>query len=106
MEFWEENKKVIVGCGTALLVLLAVYLFFLGPMWRRVEALAEENEKMAKELATYYPEGGVTVENLKGTFEELRYLKKSIGRTGLLAIDPFLHTSTRDLWQLNMLNEM
>jgi RsiW-degrading membrane proteinase PrsW (M82 family) len=43
---------------------------------------------------------------LQNTFEELRYLEKSIGRTGLLAIDPFLHTSTRDLWQLNMLHEL
>ena len=43
---------------------------------------------------------------LKGTFEELRYLEKSIGKTGLLALGPFLHTSTRDLWQLNMLTEM
>jgi hypothetical protein len=43
---------------------------------------------------------------LRDTFEELRYLEKSIGRTGLLAMDPFLHTNTRDLWQLNMLNEM
>ncbi len=42
---------------------------------------------------------------LKGTFEELRYLEKSIGRTGMLAIHPFLHTSTRDLWQLNLLSE-
>ncbi|MEX0692133.1 MAG: PrsW family glutamic-type intramembrane protease [Gemmatimonadales bacterium] len=41
---------------------------------------------------------------LAATFEELRYLEKSIGRTGLLAMDPFLHTSTRDLWQLNMLS--
>jgi len=43
---------------------------------------------------------------LKGTFEELRYLEKSIGRTGRLALGPFLHTSTRDLWELNMLTEM
>jgi len=43
---------------------------------------------------------------LKDTFEELRYLEKSVGKTGLLALDPFLHTSRRDLWQLNMLNEM
>ncbi len=42
---------------------------------------------------------------LKGQFEELRYLEKSIGKTGLRALHPFLHTSTRDLWQLNMLNE-
>jgi RsiW-degrading membrane proteinase PrsW (M82 family) len=42
---------------------------------------------------------------LKERFEELRYLEKSIGKTGLLALHPFLHTSTRDLWQLNVLNE-
>ena len=34
---------------------------------------------------------------IKAKFEELRYLEKSIGTTGLLAIDPFLHTSSRDL---------
>jgi protease PrsW len=33
-------------------------------------------------------------------FEELEYLEKSIGRTGLLAIKPFLHMSRKDLWQL------
>lgn len=44
--------------------------------------------------------------SLKATFDELRYLEKSIGRTGLLAIGPFLHTSTRDLWQRNMLTDM
>jgi protease PrsW len=40
------------------------------------------------------------------TFEELRFLEKSIGRTGMLALQPFIHTSTRDLWQLNLLDEM
>jgi hypothetical protein len=43
---------------------------------------------------------------LQHKFEELRYLERSIGKTGLLALRPFLHTSTRDLWQLNLLNEM
>lgn len=42
--------------------------------------------------------------SLRGTFEELRYLERSIGRTGMLALDPFLHTSTRDLWELQMLD--
>ena len=42
---------------------------------------------------------------VKAKFEELRYLEKNIGTTGLLAIDPFLHTSNRDLWQLNMLDQ-
>jgi RsiW-degrading membrane proteinase PrsW (M82 family) len=41
---------------------------------------------------------------VKDKFQELKYLEKSIGKTGMVAIHPFLHTSTRDLWQLNMLN--
>ena len=43
---------------------------------------------------------------LKDKFEELRFLEKSIGKTGLLALHPFLHAGTRDLWQLHMLSEM
>lgn len=41
---------------------------------------------------------------LAATFEELRYLEKSIGRTGLLAMAPFVAAGTRDLWQLHMLS--
>jgi RsiW-degrading membrane proteinase PrsW (M82 family) len=41
----------------------------------------------------------------RDTFVELRYLEKSIGTTGMLALNPFIHTSTRDLWQLNLLDE-
>ncbi len=36
-------------------------------------------------------------------FEELRYLEKSLGTTGKLAMHPFLHTSSRDLWQMHLL---
>jgi hypothetical protein len=36
-------------------------------------------------------------------FTELEFLEKSIGPTGKLAISPIFHTSTRDLWQLFML---
>lgn len=42
---------------------------------------------------------------LPGKFEELRYLERSIGPTGMRALRPFIYTSTRDLWQLNMLDE-
>ena len=41
---------------------------------------------------------------VKDKLEELRYLERSIGRTGLIALHPFLHTSTRDLWQLTVLD--
>lgn len=42
---------------------------------------------------------------LKQVFAELQYLKKEIGATGLLAISPFLSTTSRDLWQLQMLEQ-
>jgi hypothetical protein len=38
-------------------------------------------------------------------FVELRYLEASIGKTGLLAIQPMLHMTHKDLWQLNMLRK-
>lgn len=38
-------------------------------------------------------------------FAELRYLEKSLGKTGLLAIQPMLHMSHKDLWQLYMLGK-
>ena len=42
--------------------------------------------------------------SVRETFVEMKYLEKSIGRTGMLALNPFMHTSTRDLWELNMLD--
>ena len=36
--------------------------------------------------------------------EEVRYLERSIGRTGMRALKPFVDTSTQDLWQLTLLN--
>jgi RsiW-degrading membrane proteinase PrsW (M82 family) len=44
-------------------------------------------------------------EDTRDKFKELKYLEKSIGQTGKLAISPILHTSTRDLWQLYMLEK-
>jgi RsiW-degrading membrane proteinase PrsW (M82 family) len=40
---------------------------------------------------------------VEASFEEMRYLESSIGKTGLLAIDPFLEINRRDLWHLNSL---
>ena len=39
----------------------------------------------------------------RAKFAELRYLKDSMGKTGMLAIHPLLHMSQKDLWQLYML---
>jgi RsiW-degrading membrane proteinase PrsW (M82 family) len=41
---------------------------------------------------------------LAAKLEEARYLERSIGRTGMRALKPFVHTSTQDLWQLNLLD--
>ena len=42
--------------------------------------------------------------SVKDKVAELHYLEKSIGKTGLLALDPFVHTGSRDLWQLTILD--
>ena len=39
-------------------------------------------------------------EGTREKFAELRHLEHNIGRTGLLAIKPLLHRSTRDIWQI------
>jgi protease PrsW len=38
-------------------------------------------------------------------FEELSYLEKNIGKTGILAVQPMLNISNTDLWQLYMLQQ-
>jgi len=44
-------------------------------------------------------------EQVRENFQEMRYLEKAIGKTGRIAIRPFLRTSSRDLWQLTMLGK-
>lgn len=41
---------------------------------------------------------------VKDKLAELLYLEKNIGKTGLHALNPFLGTSTRDLWQMTVLD--
>ncbi len=43
-------------------------------------------------------------EHTRAKLEELKYLEKSIGATGKLAIKPFLRMSQKDLWQFYMLS--
>jgi hypothetical protein len=40
---------------------------------------------------------------LEAHFKELRYLEKSIGTTGMLAVRPLLAQTTRDLWEMHHL---
>jgi len=44
-------------------------------------------------------------EETREKFAEMRYLEGSIGRTGLLAVQPMLRMSHKDLWQLYMLGK-
>ncbi len=41
---------------------------------------------------------------IKSKFAELKYLEKSIGKTGKLAMSPILHTTSQDLWQMYLLD--
>jgi RsiW-degrading membrane proteinase PrsW (M82 family) len=43
-------------------------------------------------------------EHTRAKLEEMKYLEKSIGTTGKLAIKPFLRMSQKDLWQFYMLS--
>ena len=42
--------------------------------------------------------------SLPAKLHEVHYLEGSIGRTGMRALKPFIHTSTQDLWQMNVLD--
>ena len=45
-----------------------------------------------------------TGEETKAKLKELKFLEKSIGTTGKLAIKPFMQMSQKDLWQFYMLS--
>lgn len=40
---------------------------------------------------------------VEAKFIEMKYLERSIGKTGYRALTPFIHTGTREIWQLHML---
>ncbi len=42
--------------------------------------------------------------SIKSKFAEMKYLESSIGRTGLIAVEPVHKWTRRDLWQMNMLD--
>jgi RsiW-degrading membrane proteinase PrsW (M82 family) len=55
---------------------------------------------IAREAGLELPMG----EDVQANLAELKYLEKSIGPTGRLALEPILKTSRHDIWQLHMLN--
>jgi protease PrsW len=56
---------------------------------------------LAREAGLDAPVG----EDVRASLAELRYLERSIGRTGLLALAPILRRSSRDVWQVYLLEE-
>ena len=56
---------------------------------------------LAREAGLEAPVG----DDVRANLLELRYLEKSIGRTGLLALKPVLRESARDVWQVYFLEE-
>jgi RsiW-degrading membrane proteinase PrsW (M82 family) len=56
---------------------------------------------LAREAGLEAPVG----DDVRANLQELRYLERSIGRTGLLALKPVLRKSARDLWQVYFLEE-
>ena len=43
-------------------------------------------------------------ERTREKFEELHFLEKSIGKTGCLAMKPFLQIERKDLWQMHVID--
>jgi RsiW-degrading membrane proteinase PrsW (M82 family) len=64
-------------------------------------AIRAKGVLMVRENGLVAPVGERTQEK----FEELRYLERSFGKTGCLAMRPFLHMERKDLWQLNVLSK-
>jgi RsiW-degrading membrane proteinase PrsW (M82 family) len=62
-------------------------------------ALRAKGVLMMRENGLDVPIGDRT----RAKFEEMHYLEKSIGKTGCLAMSPFLQMTRKDLWQLYVL---
>ncbi|NNF16288.1 MAG: PrsW family intramembrane metalloprotease [Gammaproteobacteria bacterium] len=62
-------------------------------------ALRAKGVLMMRENGMDVPVG----ERTREKFVEMEYLEKSIGKTGVLAMRPFLHMTRKDLWQLYVL---
>ena len=64
-------------------------------------ALRAKGVLMMRENGLDTPVGQRTREK----FDEMAFLENSIGKTGLLAMKPFLHMTRKDLWQLYVLEK-
>jgi len=63
-------------------------------------AIRAKSALIAREHGLEVPVG----ERTRANFEELHYLEKSIGKTGCLAMKPFLQIERQDLWQMHVID--
>ena len=54
---------------------------------------------LAREAGLHVPVG----DEVRANLQELRYLERAIGPTGLLALKPIVRRSSRDLWEVYLL---
>jgi len=64
-------------------------------------AMRAKGVLMMREAGFEVPVGERTADK----FRELDFLEKSIGKTGILALQPFLHMERKDLWQMKVLKK-
>jgi hypothetical protein len=57
---------------------------------------------MARQAGLHVP----PTDDLRASLDERRYLETSIGRTGLLALEPLQVTSDRDRWHRYLLEQI
>lgn len=91
-EFLEDLREKFEG---PIVVDLLCYLRVYTELAIRAKAAL-----IARENGLELPVG----ERTREKFEELRYLENSIGKTGCLAMKPFLQIERKDLWQMHVIN--
>ncbi len=92
-EYLERLRRQFEGRVVAdMLCLLQIH---------RELALRAKARLIAREAGVDVPLGPDVRENLN----ELRFLEKSVGKTGRLALTPLLTPRSRDLWQLSLLEQ-
>ncbi|MFT5571622.1 MAG: RsiW-degrading membrane proteinase PrsW (M82 family) [Cryomorphaceae bacterium] len=91
-EFLDDLKQSFPG--TVVVDMLCYYRLY------TELALRAKGRLMAREAGLDTP----IDETTKEKFTEMRFLEKSIGKTGCLAMSPFLAMTRKDLWQLFILD--
>jgi hypothetical protein len=52
VSFWEANRRLLAGCGVALLAAAVVHMVVAGPRWSQARGIDQNNAKLMKEITT------------------------------------------------------